>query len=128
MTPHYGYRMGCECAGCVAFRNHARRPYVRGSDTSQAAAESMEESAPSMRERVLRFIAAAGEAGTTDDAIEAALGMRHQTASARRRDLVLDGFIGESGRRGKTRSGRSATIWVQTCWLTPKEPEQGSLL
>jgi predicted transcriptional regulator len=98
-------------------------PHVKGSDTSKAAAVSMEDSAPSMRQRVLRFIAANGASGTTDDAIESALGLRHQSASARRRELVLAGFIADSGRREKTRSGRSAVLWVQTCHLEPKQEE-----
>jgi hypothetical protein len=91
--------------------------HVKGSDTSKAAAESMEASAPSIRTRVWRFIAAAGAHGVTDDDIERALGLRHQTASARRRELVIEKIVGDSGRTAKTTSGRSATLWVQSCWL-----------
>jgi hypothetical protein len=95
--------------------------HVKGSDTSKAAAESIEGAAPSMRQRVLRYVALSGSAGVTDDMIELALGLRHQSASARRRELVLDGFIGDSGRTKKTSSGRPAVLWVQTCWLEPKQ-------
>ena len=86
--------------------------FVQGSATSQAAAESMEGVASSMQERVRLFIAEAGEHGATDDEIEAALGLRHQTASARRRELVLKEIIKDSGRVRKTRSNRKATVWV----------------
>jgi len=65
-----------------------------------------------MRSRVLGFIESTFIHGATDDEIEVALGMRHQTASARRRDLVLSGLAKDSGKRRKTRSGRSATVWV----------------
>jgi len=86
-------------------------PFVAGSDTSQEAAESIEATAPSMRFRVFMYIKATGSTGTTDDEIEQALNMRHQTASARRRELVLSGHVRDTSRRRKTRSGRNATVW-----------------
>lgn len=67
------------------------------------------------RQRVLEFVTKRGfYKGATDDEIERALRMRHQTASARRRELVKDGLIMASGRKRPTRSGRFATIWVAT--------------
>ncbi len=99
-------------------------PSVRGSDTSRAAAESMTTSAPTLRTKVLRLIIAAGPRGLTDDEIEVVTGMRHQTASARRRELVLGGKVQDSGGRRRTRSGRGATVWV---YVEPK-PTQLSLL
>lgn len=85
--------------------------------TSKAAAESLAEHADTQREKVLSAIEGAGKKGMTDDEVEQALGMRHQTASARRRGLVIDGLVVDSGRTRKTRSGRAATVWV-------KAPEQ----
>ena len=87
-------------------------PFVAGSDTSREAAESIQPAASSMRFRVLMYIKATGRTGSTDDEIEEALNMRHQTASARRRELVLSGHVEDSTRRRKTRSGRNATVWV----------------
>lgn len=52
--------------------------------------------------------------GATDDELEAYLQIRHQTLSARRRELVQKGYIEASGKRRKTRSGRSATVWRAT--------------
>jgi hypothetical protein len=49
--------------------------------------------------------------GLTDDELEQATGWRHQTVSARRRELVLLGKVKDSGKRRPTRSGRSATVW-----------------
>ncbi len=97
-------------------------PHERHSDTSRAAAGSILSASKSMRARVYRMIVERGEFGVTDDEIESALGLRHQTASARRRELVIAKLIEDSGRTRATRSGRKATVWV----LIPQEP-QGSL-
>lgn len=87
-------------------------PHVKGSDTSRAAAEAAEESAPTIRRSVFRFIRSRGDHGSTDDEIEEVLDLSHQTASARRRELVLLGLVKDSGDRRKTRLGRGATVWV----------------
>ena len=86
-------------------------PRVAGSDTSRQAAESIEGSVDTMRARVLAFIRSSGLDGATDDEMEAEMGMRHQTVSARRRELVLKGLVRDSGSRRETRSGRKATVW-----------------
>lgn len=87
-------------------------PYAKGSDTSQDAAESLVLRAPTLRDRVHRVIKSRGDFGATDYEIEQHLGMRHQTASARRRELVLRGKAKDSGLRRKTGSGRNAVVWV----------------
>ncbi len=85
-------------------------PHVKDSDTSLAAAESMAETGRQVREKVFRHITLSG--GSTCDEIELALNMRHQTASARVRELALTGRIRDSGNRRKTRSGRQAVVWT----------------
>lgn len=80
--------------------------------TSAAAASSMRGSAQPIRDQVLKLIVASGYSGRTDDELEELLGMRHQTISARRRELVLLGEIIDSGLTRKTRSGRQATRWI----------------
>ena len=92
-------------------------PYVPGSATSKAAADSLMSSAASMRMKVYRYIESQGEGGATDNEIENALDMRHQTASARRRDLVLAGSIKDSGMTRRTDSNRKASVWV----IVPEE-------
>lgn len=82
--------------------------FVAGSDTSEAAAESVRLDAGEMRARVLGYIR---RVAATCDEIEVALGMRHQTASARIRELALLGRIVDSGIRRQTRSGRFAVVW-----------------
>lgn len=87
-------------------------PFVAGSYTSRAAAESMERGAGRLRAIVLDAIRLAGVAGATCDELEHALILTHQTCSARVRELVLGGHVLDSGKRRKTRSGRAATVWV----------------
>jgi hypothetical protein len=79
--------------------------------TSAAAAHSVATIANTVRGRVLGFIRDRGEQGATDDEVEEALDLRHQTASARRRELYLLGEIRPIGER-HTRSGRRAKVWV----------------
>lgn len=98
-------------------------PFVKGSDTSLFAAALIADEALTLRQKVFEYIRWRGDAGSTDDEIELALGMRHQTASARRRELFLMGRIKDSLERRKTSSGRPATVWQ----AIPPEPEQGAL-
>jgi len=85
-------------------------PYVAGSGTSAAAAHAT--NATRDKGRVLDHIRRVG--GATDDEVERALGMAHQTASARRRDLVLAGLVTESGHYRETCRGCTATVWIST--------------
>jgi len=86
-------------------------PHVKGSDTSAAAAVSIRVPAGTLRFKVFAYLKKRGAAGSTDEELEHALELRHQTASARRRELVLDGLVEDSGERRKTSSGRQAVVW-----------------
>jgi len=83
--------------------------------TSQLARAGIEHAIPSMSARVFDYIKRQGVLGATDDEIEVALTMRHQTVSARRRELVQASIVVAdtygTGRR-ETRSGATATVWV----------------
>lgn len=93
-------------------RRYPDRPgYVHESKTSRDAARKTDSSAGAMRTAVLDFISAQ-PSGATCDEVEAALDMRHQTASARVRDLVLAEKIMDTGKTRKTRSGSSARVYV----------------
>lgn len=85
--------------------------HVAGVDTSEQAARSMDEDAGTLRARVFDEIKRLNR-GVTCDELEHRLGMSHQTTSARVRELVLKGKIIDSGNRAKTRSGRSARLYV----------------
>lgn len=86
-------------------------PHV-DTDTSRQASQDIKDATASLRDRVFREIKDAHVVGATDDELEKVLDMRHQTCSARRRELVLLGYIVDSGRRRRTRSGRSAIVWI----------------
>jgi hypothetical protein len=96
--------------------------------TSKEAAERIAGIAGTLRGKVYELIAASLEYGMTDDEIETVSGLIHQTASARRRELVDKlHLIVDSGRVRKTRSGRNATVWV----VAPRDsagPKQERLL
>jgi hypothetical protein len=90
---------------------NGRPPFVKGSDTSEDASDSMVHDAAGIRGRVLAAITESSD-GLTCDQVELALVLRHQTASARVRELALLGSIADSGRRRPTRSGRGAAVWI----------------
>lgn len=87
-------------------------PFEAESDTSYMAARSIEPVAARLQERVYREIAAQGGYGSTDDEIERALKLRHQTVSARRRELVLLGLVVKTDGRRRTSSGRTAGVYT----------------
>ena len=81
-------------------------------DTSREAAKRMIPHLARLESLVLEAIRAAGPGGLCDHEIERVTGLKHQTASARRRELVLRGLIKDSGTRRKTDSGRDAKAWT----------------
>lgn len=92
-------------------------PFVPCSESSKEAAESVKQIAGNLRERVFGFICSRGYDGATCDEVEIALGLRHQTASARCRELVQQDLLTKrvNSVTGKplqrpTRSGRNAVI------------------
>src|SRR5579862_7683128 len=80
--------------------------------TSRAAAHAIREAAPTLRTRVLEFIADCGEHGATNDEIAAGLGMLLQSVCARANELWEQHAIADSGRTRLSRSGRPAKVWV----------------
>jgi len=107
--------------GALAFDSSGyeggRAPSV-AQETSHDAADAIEEKAPSLRVQVFEYVSGRGPIGATDNEIENALDLRHQTASARRRELVIKEMVFDSGFRRKTDSGRGAMVWVaQRSWI-----------
>lgn len=80
-------------------------------DTSDEAYASVIDEASRLRAEVHRAIRDAGDQGATCDEVEVRLAMRHQTASARVRELALRDRVVDSGTRRRTRSGRTAIVW-----------------
>jgi len=99
------------------------QPYA-DSDTSKAAAVRAEEVAPKDRARVLTYIRGRGREGAIDDEIEVALQLSHQTASARRRELVIANLVEEAGGKRLTRTGSPAKVWRAVRLLPPMAPSE----
>lgn len=100
---HYGIE---DCPGPLFARP---APSVRGSQTSAAAADSLDAPTLNRLERVvLEWLAQHGPA--TDEEIIAGTGLNPSTARPRRIELVRRGLVVEAGTR-KTASGRYATAW-----------------
>ena len=93
-------------------------PHERRSETSRAAATSVRSGAGKMQQAVYECIGAE-PAGLTCDAVEERMNGRHQSISARVRELFLLGRIRKDGTR-KTRSGRSAVVYVTTSTGDPR--------
>lgn len=87
---------------------NGKPPYQRDSVTSRQASESMEDAAPTVRERVFAYIK---KAPRTNEEIELGLGIRIPTVCGRVRELALAGRIKDSGAKRQNRSGRLAVVW-----------------
>jgi hypothetical protein len=89
-----------------------RAPFAVTSETSRAAAHSVEPTAVSLCGQILAALKARGASGLTCAEVEDRFGLRHQTASARLWDLRTRAYIRDSGARRETSSGRKAVVWV----------------
>jgi hypothetical protein len=98
----------------------AGQPIAQGYQvTSPLAAATTKASIEGLRKRVLGAIRDLGEQGATCDECEIVLDMTHQTASARVHEPAWAGFIVDSGRQRKTRSGGAAIVWLASAWPAP---------
>ncbi len=102
-------RDGWRCAEA-----HEPGPPHNCSDTSRAPAAAARPGAGTGRGAVLKYLVRCGEDGATDEQIQQSLGMRVQTETPRRRELVQAGLVTDSGRRRPTSSGRTAAVWIAT--------------
>lgn len=93
----------------------------RAQRTSRQAAERLEPNSGTIRYQV--YSAIKDNNGMTDYELETLLRGKHQTVSASRRSLVLDGFITDSGITRKNAQGNECIVWQVNSNLT-----QGVLL
>lgn len=114
-----GWRMRAEAwlearpaAQCELFSRPppAAVPYVK-QDTSIAAAASVRNRAQALRLTVLEALQKSPRCA---DRVCEALGLTHQTGSARVSELAKAGQIEDTGKTQKTRSGRDAIVWGVT--------------
>jgi len=89
-------------------------PAHHGRDTERAAAYAVMPNVGTQRMRVLVAIALAGDDGRTDQELEDELEMRRPSPGNRRGELVLGGWVRDSGRRRPTHSGGPANVWILT--------------
>jgi len=88
-----------------------RPGFVAGSDTSEDAADSITDDVLGrMRRRIYREVVYS-PAGRTCDEIEVILDLRHQTASARLRELELGGWLEPTPEKRRTRANRMAHVY-----------------
>ncbi len=85
---------------------------TNGTPTSDAAAASMRPHAATLRADIYSFVSRRHQVGATADEIEMMLEIAGNTVRPRLVELRQLGSIRDSGRTRKTRSGRSAIIWV----------------
>lgn len=88
-------------------------PAARPTDTSMAAADSIADDAPGLRDQVLVAIRAAGALGLTPDEAAAELNLTPFTTRPRFSELARMGSIEDSGLRRSNASGRKAIVWME---------------
>lgn len=90
------------------------------SRTSRLAADGILPRTGTLRRRVHDIVLQHGNDGLTDEQLEDKLGGKHQSISACRRSLVLDGYVVDSGRTRKNRVGNECIVWVHRDKETPE--------
>jgi hypothetical protein len=85
----------------------------RSKSTSRKAAEKILPRTGSIRREVYNLVQRAN-IGLTDYELELMLKGKHQTVSASRRSLVVDGFLSDSGMTRKNDVGNDCIVWQIT--------------
>ena len=86
--------------------------------TSKLTAQSMRCLAGAQQQRVLECLQRAGDAGLTDEEIQATLNLSGNSERPRRASLVALGLVRDSGVMRKTNANHAAVVWVV---VTPDE-------
>lgn len=87
-------------------------PAFRDTDTSEDAAASMADRAPTLEAAALWLIEAAGAAGLTADEVAARLNESPLSIRPRVSTLLTKRLVVDSGLRRRNASGRAAIAWV----------------
>lgn len=87
-------------------------PYVKGSETSKAAAESMVEPSKNQRQQVWEHIHAFGGNGRTCHEVEGGIGIIHGSCASRMWELREMGRIERTGDTRPTPTGRQADVYI----------------
>lgn len=89
-----------------------RVPYQRHSETSRAAAESLEPEKLNRLQAEILDVLKAWPTGLTDEEIQRFLKMNPSTQRPRRIELFRKGLIYQADEKRKTSSGRKAAVWI----------------
>lgn len=81
--------------------------------TSRKAASAVLPNSGTIRRLVYDQIKIQNDYGITDHELEMVLRGKHQTISASRRSLVVDGHVVDSGRTRKNPQGNDCIVWVE---------------
>jgi hypothetical protein len=81
--------------------------------TSRQAAEKFLPRSGTVRKQVYDLIKQAGDNGRTDYELEGIMKGKHQTVSASRRSLVVDGWLVDSGKTRMNSQGNECIVWVE---------------
>jgi len=84
----------------------------KAKSTSRKSAEKILPHTGSIRRLIYDTIVSNNDRGYTDYELEAVLKGSHQTVSASRRSLVLDGFLIDSGKTRKNKNDNDCIVWV----------------
>jgi hypothetical protein len=84
----------------------------KAKSTSRKSAEKVLPHTGSIRRLVYDTVASNNDYGYTDYELETVLRGSHQTISASRRSLVLDGFLVDSGKTRKNQNNNECIVWV----------------
>jgi hypothetical protein len=87
-------------------------PHQAHSATSRDAAVSILPEVKTLRGKVLKALYYRGEEGMTDEELQLALAMNPSTERPRRVELCERLLVFESNETRRTKSGRSARVWV----------------
>lgn len=87
-------------------------PHVKGSRTSEAAANSIEPDLGKLQARVHSLVKQGGRRGITSDEIQVLAGMKGSTVRPRLCELESKGLVYKTDQTRLTRTGRNAFVYV----------------
>ena len=85
----------------------------RQQQTSRQAGLNILPRTGTIRRLVYDQVKANNDYGMTDHELEMVLRGKHQTISASRRSLVVDGWIVDSGKTRKNPQGNDCIVWIE---------------
>jgi hypothetical protein len=86
---------------------------TRSQTTSRQAAEKFLPRSGTVRKQVYDIIKRAGYRGMTDYELEGILKISHQTVSASRRSLVINGWLVDSGNKRTNAQDNDCIVWIE---------------